>query len=184
MSTTARPAVDLIRHSSVASPEPHSIRVDYECAADVLRLRYSLLGTLSRLRVPQVRAAERTGDLWRHTCCEAFLGFDGAPVYYEFNFAPSTQWAVLRFASYRNGKSAVERVRTPVIEVRREPERLQLDVTVTLAELGELIGDTRLKLGLAAVVEAQSGTLSYWALKHPRDHPDFHHPDSFTITLR
>jgi hypothetical protein len=36
---------------------------------------------------------------------------------------------------------------------------------------------------LSAVIEAADGTISYWALKHPSDRPDFHHADSFAIQL-
>jgi hypothetical protein len=35
---------------------------------------------------------------------------------------------------------------------------------------------------LAAVVETTRG-ISYWALHHPADKPDFHHPDSFALRL-
>jgi len=36
---------------------------------------------------------------------------------------------------------------------------------------------------LSAVIEATDGSLSYWALEHPADKPDFHHPDSFALEL-
>ncbi len=39
------------------------------------------------------------------------------------------------------------------------------------------------KVGLSAVIEAIDGTFSYWALAHPSDKPDFHHPDSFVLEL-
>jgi hypothetical protein len=38
-------------------------------------------------------------------------------------------------------------------------------------------------MALSAVIEATDGTLSYWALAHPSDKPDFHHPDSFVLEL-
>jgi hypothetical protein len=39
------------------------------------------------------------------------------------------------------------------------------------------------RIGLSAVIEDVDGGLSYWALAHPSDKPDFHHPDSFALTL-
>jgi hypothetical protein len=39
-------------------------------------------------------------------------------------------------------------------------------------------------LGLAAVLEDRQGRLSYWALAHLADRPDFHHPDSFILELQ
>ena len=40
-----------------------------------------------------------------------------------------------------------------------------------------------LRLALSAVVEADDGTLSYWALRHPPGRPDFHHADGFVLRL-
>ena len=40
-----------------------------------------------------------------------------------------------------------------------------------------------LRLGLAAVIEDKARVLSYWALKHPAEKPDFHHADSFVVEL-
>jgi hypothetical protein len=40
-----------------------------------------------------------------------------------------------------------------------------------------------LRLGLAAVIEDKAQVLSYWALKHPAEKPDFHHADGFVIEL-
>ena len=33
------------------------------------------------------------------------------------------------------------------------------------------------------VIEDRAGQLSYWALKHPREEPDFHHADGFVLSL-
>lgn len=53
--------------------------------------------------------------------------------------------------------------------------------SVPLTPLAEL---TPCKLNLAAVIEENDGTKSYWALHHPDpEKPDFHHPDSFVLKL-
>jgi hypothetical protein len=45
-------------------------------------------------------------------------------------------------------------------------------------------GDEKWRLGLAAILEEQDGTKSYWALAHPdAEKPDFHHPDCFAAQL-
>src|SRR6202790_1024396 len=68
-----------------------------------LMLSYAVTGKIGDVRLPPVVAAARTDELWRHTCFEAFLRPSADPGYYEFNFSPSTQWAVYRFDSYRSG---------------------------------------------------------------------------------
>lgn len=36
---------------------------------------------------------------------------------------------------------------------------------------------------ITAVIEEADGTKSYWALAHPSEKPDFHHPDGFVLDL-
>jgi len=176
--------IELIRHRAGVSLGAYSVRVGYAYSErQVLSLSYVLTGPIDRLRLPEARAAERTDGLWQHTCFEAFVALAGEPAYYEFNFSPSTQWAAYRLASYREGMIPALEVAPPGIRVHREPTSMQLAATVALGGLATLAGPGPLRLALAAVVESESGTLSYWALAHPREQPDFHHPDSFTIVL-
>ena len=63
------------------------------------------------------------------------------------------------------------------------PECLGLDLAYALAGDAEFLADPLQRARLAAVIEATDGSLSYWALAHPSDKPDFHHPDSFVLEL-
>lgn len=184
MPAADRDAVDLIRHPLGDSRDASSIRVAYRLSDEpTLDLQYVLTGPLERMRLPHTRAAERAGELWKRTCFEAFLAVDGSPAYFEFNLSPSTAWASYRFDTYRAGMTAVSTARAPGIRTERQGDRLQLDARLALDAIDELRG-RRLKLALAAVIESEDGTLSYWALRHPAERPDFHHPDSFAIELR
>ena len=71
----------------------------------------------------------------------------------------------------------------PEIVVRFLENRLELDATVRLSDLGGSRGGGTLKLALTAVLEDDSGTLSYWALKHAPGKPDFHHREGFVLEL-
>ena len=68
-----------------------------------LVLRYVVAGRAKDLRLPPVSAPVRADELWRHTCFEAFVQASPGASYYEFNFAPSTQWAAYEFDAYRSG---------------------------------------------------------------------------------
>src|SRR5437868_3259519 len=72
-----------------------------------LVLSYIVTGDISDIRMPRVVAAERGDELWRHTCFEVFVRTASGSDYYEFNFAPSTEWAAYRFNAYRSGMSVV-----------------------------------------------------------------------------
>jgi hypothetical protein len=136
-----------------------------------------------RVRVPPSRTPARADGLWNHTCFEAFIATSGKAGYYELNFSPSGQWAVYSFESYRKSMSPVDVSRPPELTVRRGDYSLELDALIRLPELSALQGAHTLKLALAGVIEDDSGTLSYWALRHAQDKPDFHHPDGFVLEL-
>ena len=146
--------------------------------ADRLVLSYVVTGQISDVRMPPVVAAARTDDLWQHTCFEAFVRASPGPSYYEFNFAPSTQWAAYRFDSYRSGMGAAE-IGAPAIEVRSNPHSYTLQASLELARLPDLSRSASWRLGLSALIEDRSGGKSYWALAHPPGKPDFHHADCF-----
>src|SRR5262245_19252599 len=82
--------------------------------AGVLVFDYFLETDTSRLRIPERHAPDRTDELWKHTCFEAFacrmpderdpFSFRAAHAaglipgeYREMNFSPSTQWAMYTF---------------------------------------------------------------------------------------
>src|SRR5476649_2040713 len=89
--------------------------------ADRLVLSYMVTGKMSDVRMPPAMPAARTDDLWQHTCFEAFVRAASGPAYYEFNFAPSTQWAAYRFDGYRSGMRAAE-IGAPQIEMQSGPD--------------------------------------------------------------
>ena len=99
--------------------------------------------------------------------------------YYEFNFAPSTQWAAYRFSSYRSGMSVATEIGPPPIDVRSSPDCYTLQTSLELDRLSDLPRKALWRLGLSALIEDTGGHKSYWALAHPPGKPDFHHADCF-----
>jgi hypothetical protein len=143
--------------------------------ASTLALSYTVCGDLDALLLPSPAPPERADELWRHTCFEAFVtGEDSA--YYEFNFSPSSQWAAYTFVSYRDGMSRLD-APAPSIAVSRTHEALTLHARVALPTKAGA------RAGLSCVIEEKSGAVSYWALAHTGDKPDFHRSDSFVLNL-
>ena len=149
----------------------------------MLALTFGLEGDLSRLRIPGAAEHRRGHELWRHTCFEAFVARDGDAAYHEFNLSPSREWAVYAFRSYRDGGPLDDDRLAPSIVVRRDSGRLDLDALVPLDGLSSSHRHDALRLALSAVLEADDGTLSYWALRHPPGSPDFHHAEGFALRL-
>jgi hypothetical protein len=148
-----------------------------------LSLRYSLTGRTQDLRIAPPAASRRVDELWRRTCCEAFIRAGTGEAYYELNLAPSTEWAAYRLSGYREGLAPVADIDAPRIKIQTSDDRLVLTATIDLSCVSDLPPDAPWALGLSAVIEAADGSKSYWALVHPPGKPDFHHPDCFALRL-
>lgn len=165
--------VTLTPHPDTPSAAIDRIEVDVERRGEFLWLRYAVYGDLSRVRWPEAAEPDRADGLWRHTCFEVFAPADDG--YREFNLSPSGAWASYRFEGYRSGMARADE-RAQVLELEAT------EAWVTLEALVEAPPEAA-RIGLSAVIEDVDGNLSYWALAHPPGKPDFHHPDSFALTL-
>jgi hypothetical protein len=158
------------------------VEVDATSSSRMLRFRFRIEGEIARLRLPLPDIARRRDGLWQHSCFEAFLRADASDSYHEFNFAPSGDWAAYRFGQRRSDRSLPD-VPAPRIAFALHPEHCVLTADVALSALPELSGPAVVHAGLAAVVETEDESLSYWALAHGGGKPDFHDPATFTLRL-
>jgi hypothetical protein len=175
---TACAAVKMIE-VEVARPRPGT-----------LIFTYVITGRIEFLAIPPLAYAARTDDLWQHTCFEAFLRNAAGEGYYEFNFAPSTQWAAYRFGGYRAERRDASEIDVPAIAIETGADRYCLRASLEVNRLQRLSPNGGMnasnptgRFGLAAVIEETSGYRSYWALAHPPGKPDFHHADCFTLEV-
>ena len=151
-------------------------------AAALLTLRYRIEGDLEVLRIPEPRSPVRAEGLWQHTCLEAFIGQAGGKAYWEYNFSPSGAWAAYQFSGYREGMAPLLKGAAPVISMHATGDSLALSVAVDLSWISRATA-AELVLGATAVIETRERVLSYWALKHCAEKPDFHRGDSFVLPL-
>lgn len=163
-------------HPATPASAVEAVEVELHApSAGQLRLRYEVRGT-GRLLLPAPADPERADELWKQTCFEVFTREGGAQCYDEFNFSPSTRWGNYRFAAYRSGMTRPEAA-PPRVEGGAAGNAYVLHAAFDLPGVGPW------RLGLAAVLEEQGGTKSYWALAHPAAAPDFHHADGFALAL-
>ena len=168
----------LQRHSSTPSPTVRGVSVCLSAAADgAVRLHYRVDAVAGAVVIPSLRSSAFKDGLWQHTCFELFAqGADGA--YREFNFSPSTEFAIYEFAQYRTAMTPVVTAQMPSIQPRQGGLSVDVELPFTLmAPAGRLLN----QIGIAAVIEDRDGTLSYWALRHSKGKPDFHHREGFIV---
>lgn len=171
----------LVPHPAAPSPAGVGVTVTLtRSPAGDLHLSYRIQAPAGALRVPAACAPGPMDGLWQHSCCEAFVAADGEAGYTEFNFSPSGQWARYAFDDYRvraphQGMPAWR----PDITFGEDGADQRLSVTLDAAVLPRVDG----RLALACVLEDAAGGLSYWALRHPHERPDFHHREGFAVML-
>jgi hypothetical protein len=155
--------------------------VDY--TARQLSITYHLQGDLTTLTLPSPHHdPQRCDRLWESTCFEAFFGRPQNDDYWELNLSPSGAWNLYHLTNYRAGMSPETRIALPVSQSDRQDQSFLLTVTLDLAHL--LPAGQPLNLGITTVLQTQSGTCSYWALKHPAPIADFHNRQGFAIALQ
>ena len=177
--------VQLTCHPSTPSSDAVrgvEVRIQQE-EGDTLSFAFSLHADLSRVRIPPSREAQRTDELWKHTCFEAFIVTSGEPSYSELNFSPSGEWAAYLFTGYREDMKPLDIEQPRPMRIRSGPHGLDLHVVVRRANPPVREEGARSRVGVAAVIEEIDGRISYWSLKHPAGKPDFHHPDAFDLEL-
>jgi hypothetical protein len=184
MSTIVTQPAVLTAHPSTPSDAVRGLGVQLRAEEPgILVFQYTLDADMSRVRVPPSGAGGRVDALWKHTCFEAFVAPADTSGYHEFNFSPSLDWAIYRFSAYRAGMSPAEMGCAPEISVRRSGDGLELQSAVRLGHLAELRDARHLRIALAAVIEDENGSLSYWGLRHPPGKPDFHHSNGFALEV-
>jgi hypothetical protein len=157
------------------------VRIDASLTrhAASLALRVIVHGNIAALQIPPAVTAERTDELWKHMCYEAFVR--AGDEYYEFNLSPSTQWAAYRFSGYRQDMANAP-MTAPAIVVAADATQFELSATLDCSQLS-LSSTQKWRAGISAVIEEAGGRKSYWALAHAAGKPDFHHAAGFVIEL-
>jgi len=175
----------LLPHPSAPPALPLRLHAEAERSrSGELLLRYVLEAALARIRLPALVARPAARDLlWQHTCFEAFVTLAPGGPYHEINLSSSGDWAVYAFRAYREAAPQPPEALAPIVTTAASEDRLELSARIPLAALSAAYLREPIHLALSAVIEAADGGLSYLALHHPAEKPDFHHKGSFTLRL-
>ncbi len=159
---------------------PFSIQTRVALANKKLLLSFELEGDLETILIPgQKINPSRAIGLWNQTCFECFLKSNQDHQYIEFNFSPSHDWNCFHFLSLSDELKEWGQVKDIVIESKITSNTIVLMAKIDLKHLPSALQNTHeLKISTTAVISTDKG-LSYWAIKHMDDRPNFHHPESY-----
>ncbi|MEW9856819.1 DOMON-like domain-containing protein [Novosphingobium sp. M1R2S20] len=168
----------LIAHPGFAPAAVKKVTARVTPDGEWLRLRWRIEGA-QKLIVPPFAGKGRADGLWQATCFEIFIQPPGEAGYVELNLSPSERWNAYDFVAYRQGMSERSFPREPSCAMRKGEALAIFDAAVPASALPS----APWRYGMAAVIEEEGGTKSFWALAHNADKPDFHDPACFAAEL-
>jgi len=147
--------------------------------AEGLRLSFRLEGTLAGLVLPPLTLTGRKDNLWQSTCFEMFWAVAGEKNYWELNLSPAGEWNLYAFADYRKEMREEKRIAGPTIRTEKTDCLFSIGTELDLSGLA--MATAPLRVGISAVLAYPNNRLSYWALSHPEQRPDFHSRKGFVL---
>lgn len=173
--------ISLIAFPGMSAPAVQAFEARLERSRDgALQLAFDVRADPALLRWPGPRTTTFRDGLWRHTCMELFAAPVGS-TYREFNFSPSGEYAIYDFQACRTGMRPVTPIHAPHIHAAADAAGWSMEVRIPEALL-ITPGGAAHRLGITAVLEDAAGSLSYWAVHHPVEKPDFHHRGGFVVS--
>lgn len=158
-----------------------TIQGTIERTEQALMLSFLLHGNLGDLVLPPAAKRNRCDNLWQSTCFEMFWAEKKKKNYWELNLAPNGGWNVYAFTDYRTGMRQEDRIAEPHIKTEHTAESFFLTAELGIGNLHA--GLSPILLGVSAVLKHRDSRLSYWALAHPEEKPDFHAPQAFILRM-
>ena len=150
--------------------------------ANQLTICYNLGGDLKKIAIsPPSNAPSRKHELWEDTCFEFFLGIKDSQRYWELNLSPAGHWNVYRFDDYRQGMEEETAFEKLPFRIQNQIDALVLTLDVDLDKI--VSPNQAIEIGITTVIKNIDGNVSYWALTHRGEEPDFHLRDSFIVKL-
>ncbi len=178
---SANPGVSIEVELAPLSPSKETLSAGF-C------LTYIFKGSIENILWPAENTRLSPEHLWRSTCVEAFVLYDKGPQYHEFNAAPGIPQYTQQyfFGDYRRLEGPGPRwemrvgdMCTPTPDVARVQVEFQPHTGIQHQLKPE-------KLGISVILQHKRHPekLSYFALHHAKDTPDFHCQQSFVLPLR
>lgn len=154
--------------TTLLTPTKESIFISYSLKGDIATIDLED-GTPKRNRVI---------GLWQKTCFELFIK-NNKDQYIEFNFSPVFEWNCFFFNKKGDALSEYKPMDEVKFDILRSLNVFTLIVEIDRENFPENFFDGEMLAGITTVIKDKDAKVSYWALSHNDNRPNFHHFDSF-----
>jgi hypothetical protein len=156
------------------------IQASLELIGSNVEVEFSLKGDIKDIYLPSPsQEKRRVIGLWESSCFELFIHNKNTTTYYEFNFSSEGHWNCFYFP-------------TPKTPLKQSPNFEEIDCATSLKDQSFTLKAVvnlynfhpgfwekeSMSFGLSSVIEKHK-SLSYWAISHCDEKPNFHNVESF-----
>ena len=148
-------------------------------------IEFRITGDLQHVKWPNPQQSyTKQNDLWKTTCFELFCKPSSQSTdYFEWNFSPSGNWGFFAFKNYRDPLTLYTRHSGGFLGSHMtQTDGVCVLTTYINTHFSSMLSLETLQFHFTAVVEHSNGELSYWALRHAPEKPDFHAPACFVLS--
>jgi len=154
--------------------------------SDFLSINYIVSGALSNITFDQFASnQERRWELWHKSCFELFIKHPDKKEYLEFNFSTGNEWNCFYLQDYRVNEGEYNKITSVDLSVSSfSSNMITLTAKIRLNDIPlfsykQLISK-EMRFGITAITKFNNNELEYWAIKHCKGKPDFHHLETFS----
>jgi hypothetical protein len=155
-----------------------SVDCDLNVLDSLIEVCFYVRGDLDKLYIPAPNTSDkRLDNLWKRTCFETFVKSNDQLNYFEINASPTGDWALYKFSDYHADMADASEVREFRVQSSADQKELKCWYTIDLKKLG--LPNKNLDIGLSCILENNEKKLSFWAVNHKKEKPDFHLASNF-----
>jgi hypothetical protein len=145
-----------------------------------IEVEFLLTGDVSSIEMPsREENGRRVIGLWESTCFEFFVLNNETLSYYEFNFSPEGHWNAFYFPKKKAPLKEAENFLELVSNQKLTDNTYKLTVSIDLYRFHPgFWQEGKMSFGLTSVIESNK-KISYWAINHLDDKPNFHNFETF-----
>lgn len=169
-------------HTLIPYEKTSSPLINIECELisrdDAFFVSYKLTGDLKSIDLGTEPHHARIIKLWEKTCFELFIK-NKKDQYMEFNFSPVFEWNAFFFDKKGDALQEFEKMASVKMDILHSMEVFKVIVEIKKSQFPEDFFTEGMSAGLTTVLKERAGRLSYWALSHEDQRPNFHDFKSF-----